>query len=426
MELGLTTKMNDSPKITNKSPSSGYSQERPSNSVLGPTTKNRTKKIPLGQYFTKNQILKTKLFEMIKNNPNIILEPSVGRGDLVVYCKERLPDVSFDMYEIDPNIEFLVSKEDIIFGNFLEQKIEKNYTTIIANPPFIRTKGGNLYIDFIEKCFNLLTINGEMIFIIPSDFFHLTSAASLIMKMVSIGSFTDIYHPNVENLFENASIDVLIFRYQKTNQKQNPIVIYNNKETQIHHSNGLITFTDPKSSSKEISNRPHIKDIFDVFVGLVSGKDEVFKSDIGNIEVLVDHGSRRKFIYLEEFPSNNQSINSHLLSNKDLLMHRKIRKFNENNWYQWGAPRNIKIMKGFKDEDCIYIHNLTRKDNIAFIGKVEYFGGNLLMLKPKIKMTKEILLDTIIFLNSKDFKQNFIYSGRFKIGHKQLSDSFYL
>jgi adenine-specific DNA-methyltransferase len=384
----------------------------------------------LGQYFTKNDLLKKKLCEMIQNEPELILEPSVGRGDLVVYCKEKKPNVSFDMYEIDPSIDFLVPKEKIIFGDFLEKKIEKKYMTIIANPPFVRTKNGNLYIDFIEKCFHLLEIHGEMIFIIPSDFFHLTSASKLLIRMTSEGSFTNIFHPNIENLFDDASIDVLIFRYQKTNQQQISKIIYNDNESLIHHYNGLITFSDYDNSiSSEhislINPKRRIKDVFDIFVGLVSGKDEVFKCDLGNIEVLIDENITKKFIYLDKFPSENEVINTYLLDNKDILLSRKIKKFNDKNWYQWGAPRNIKTMKSFYGEECIYIHNLTRKNKVAFIDKVQYFGGNLLMLKPKQKMTKEELDQTILFFNGKDFLKNFTYSGRFKIGHKQISDSLF-
>ena len=33
--------------------------------------------------------------------------------------------------------------------------------------------------------------------------------------------------------------------------------------------------------------------------------------------------------------------------------------------------------------NCIYVYNLTRKENIAFLGKVGYFGGSLIMIKPK-------------------------------------------
>ena len=38
----------------------------------------------LGQYFTTNKELKSKVYEFIKNEPLIILEPSIGQGDLVI------------------------------------------------------------------------------------------------------------------------------------------------------------------------------------------------------------------------------------------------------------------------------------------------------------------------------------------------------
>ena len=65
---------------------------------------------------------------------------------------------------------------------------------------------------------------------------------------------------------------------------------------------------------------------------------------------------------------------------------------------------------------------MTRKRvNVAFLDKVTYFGGNLIMLIPK----KDCNLNIInVYLNSSEFKDNFIFSGRFKIGHRQLSNSF--
>lgn len=127
-----------------------------------------------------------------------------------------------------------------------------------------------------------------------------------------------------------------------------------------------------------------------------------------------------KYIFIDKFPTKNKKLNEYLLENKDSLLDRGIRKFNENNWFEWGAPRNIKIMKDHKDEDCIYVSNLTRKKNIAFIGKVSYFGGGLLMLKPKDNCDLNKIVD---YLNSDEFRDNFIFSGRFKIGHRQLSNS---
>ena len=68
-----------------------------------------------------------------------------------------------------------------------------------------------------------------------------------------------------------------------------------------------------------------------------------------------------------------------------------------------------------------YIYNLTRKQHVSVLGKVNDFGGGLIMLKPK----KKCNLNTIIsYINSDTFKENFIYSGRFKIGHRQLCNSY--
>jgi adenine-specific DNA-methyltransferase len=140
-----------------------------------------------GQYFTKDIGLKQKVAEYILNNPSVILEPSIGRGDLVSHIAERNNDIIFDMYELDTTIELLpeIVRDNVKYGDFMVQNIDKAYITIIGNPPYIRTKTGNLYIDFTKKCFNLLEQNGELIFIIPSDFLKLTSSSALLNDMMT-------------------------------------------------------------------------------------------------------------------------------------------------------------------------------------------------------------------------------------------------
>ena len=128
---------------------------------------------------------------------------------------------------------------------------------------------------------------------------------------------------------------------------------------------------------------------------MVSGKEQVFKND--------EFG---KYIYITEFPTKNKKLNKYLNDNKQILISRQIRKFDEH-----------------KGKKCIYISNITRQEQIAFIGNVEYFGGGLLCIIPK--SNTELNLDKIIiYLNSDKFKHNFNYSGRFKIGHRQLSKSY--
>ena len=318
-----------------------------------------TTKHPLGQYFTTNPDLKQKVFQFIMNDPEIILEPSVGQGDLIQMVYNNNTNIIFDMYEIDTNITMLQDiPNNVIYGDFIEQKIKKKYKTIIGNPPFVKTSKGNLYIDFIKKCYDLLEYNGELIFIIPSDFFKLTSASKLINIMMTNGTFTHIYHPHKENLFKHAHIDVIVYRYCKNNELIKKI-LYNDIPLYIINNDGLITF--------------------------------------------------------------DKNINEYLISHKDKLISRKIKKFNEKNWFEWGAPRNIKSIRKNAGKECIYLYNLTRDKKVAFKDGVKYFGGGLIILIPK----DNINLDKITtYLNSDVFKKNFIFSGRFKIGHRQISNSY--
>lgn len=377
-----------------------------------------TIKYNLGQYFTTHNELKEKVFEFILNSPSNILEPSIGQGDLITFIIDKIPSITFDMYEIDTKIKLLdkIEKDNIIYGDFMKQIITKTYKTIIGNPPYIRTKNGNLYIDFTEKCYNLLDDNGELIFIVPSDFLKLTSASKLLDIMMKNGTFTHIFHPNNEKMFANASIDVIIFRYCK-NELLEKKVLYNNELFHIINSNGLITFSKENTSDNIL-----FKDYFDIYVGLVSGKEEVYKNnELGNIELLNGKNKLEKYIYIKNYPCENEEINKYLLDKKDMLIQRKIRKFNESNWFEWGAPRNISAIENNLGQNCIYIYNLTRNTDIAFIDRVKYFGGGLLMLKPKKKCN---INNIISYLNSDTFKCNFTFSGRFKIGHRQICNSY--
>ena len=278
----------------------------------------------------------------------------------------------------------------------------------------MKTSKGNLYIDFIKKCFNLLNDNGELIFIVPTDFFKLTSANKLLSEMINIGNFTHIYHPNNERLFENASIDVMVFRYCK-DYSSDKITIYNDEKKYLIESSGLITFSNIKINMNE-----KLSDYFDISVGMVCGRENVYRNEeIGNLKLLSNKDSYTKYIYIDKFPCEDDEINKYLLQHKNDLINRRIKKFNENNWWEWGAPRNIKKMKKYKGDKCIYILPMTREKQIAFIGEVDYFGG-LIMMRPTKKCDLQKVVD---YLNNESFKSNYMYSGRFKIGHRQLLNS---
>lgn len=372
-----------------------------------------------GQYFTTNKYLKKSIHSLVLNNPSKILEPSVGRGDLVKYFLKKDKNIKFDMYEIDSDIKPLKRIGKITYCDFLTHKTNKTYKTIIGNPPYVKTTSGNLYIKFIEKCYGLLKSKGELIFIVPSDFLKITGSAKLLQEMLKEGTFTHILHPHDEKLFENASIDVIIFRYCKDPKLPNKLK-YNGDIKYLINCNGTLTLSDT-----DLKDMKRLKDNFNVFVGIVSGKESVFKSDIGNVKVLNKENQIDKYILLDSFPSDNKKINKHMLKHKAELMTRKIRKFNKDNWYQWGALRNYKTVNENLDKDCIYIKTLTRDSKIAFVGKVSLFGGGLIMIMPRKSMTIKKLNKLVNYMNSAKFKQNYTYAGRFKIGHRQIENILY-
>jgi len=374
-----------------------------------------------GQYFTTNTLLKESVRDLVLNNPERVLEPSVGRGDLVeALC--NTPDIQFDMYEIDLEIEMLpcVNAEQLIYGDFLVQKIDRKYKTIVGNPPYVKTATGNLYLDFVQRCHDLLEPEGELIFIVPSDFMKLTSAAPLLSHMMATGTFTHVIRPNDEGLFEHASIDVIVFRYCLDPQLDRT-VLYNDEPKRLIETNGIITFTPmdaPVSTEK-------IGDYFDVFVGMVSGREGVFKNaEFGTMDVRNGKGVVDKYIILDSFPSENAALNAYLLEHKADLINRKIRRFNESNWFEWGALRNHGNVTDKMGEDCIYVRTLTRDVDVAFVDTVAYFGGGLLALIPKADAPHKLDMGKVAaFLNSTQFRDNYLYSGRFKIGQRQMCNS---
>lgn len=139
------------------------------------------------------------------------------------------------------------------------------------------------------------------------------------------------------------------------------IVLYNNQPLYITNSSGLITF-----SEEESDNRFMFQDYFDIYVGLVSGKEDVYKHEtLGNMKVVNGEDKVDTYIYIENYPCDDERINTYLSHHKKELMGRQIRRFNENNWFEWGGPRNIKSIRANLCRDCIYIHNITRKQHVA-------------------------------------------------------------
>jgi adenine-specific DNA-methyltransferase len=386
----------------------------------------------LGQYFTVSEALQTFVFDHVKHKGAPLLEPSFGAGHLLRPFLAHNPAYPMTCCELDatvkPVVRFDPAAQTVLYGDFTEMTTihQQRFRTIVGNPPYVkqRGKGANLYIRFIELCFGALAEeDGELLFIVPSDFLKLTSAAPILEKMFQQGSFTDVWFPHDERLFEGANIDVVVFRYER-GYMSNKVTV-NGTSMQTHMKNGIVTFRPAEGEGEE--KRPGeggtLADAFHVYVGLVSGRDEIYRSaEHANIRLLADEGREEPYIFPEVFPTGNQERDAYLLAHKESLMARKIKAFTEKNWFEWGAPRNIAHIRAHWGKPCIYVRTLTRKTAVAFTGTVQYFGGALLCLVPKQDMTPTQLEAVKNHMNTEAFQRDYIYAGRFKMGHKQVSN----
>jgi DUF2075 family protein len=65
----------------------------------------------------------------------------------------------------------------------------------------------------------------------------------------------------------------------------------------------------------------YLKDIFDIYVGLVCGRENIYKNEnLGNIKVLVKENVFEKYILITQFPCKNEDVNKHLLKYKNDLI----------------------------------------------------------------------------------------------------------
>lgn len=336
------------------------------------------KVLNLGQVFTPNDMVDFMI--SLRKNNGTILEPSAGEGAF----SDKLPGcVSIELDETlsdkHLNIDFFDYSED------------NKFDTIIGNPPYVDHKNileetsqsihkidylssfdhrTNLYIYFIAKCVHHLDEGGELIMITPRNFIKATSASKLNRMFFELGTITDWYEYGDENVFGKYTPNVSVWRFEKGNYDRK--VKTRDGEKKFVYNNGQISFI-----SKEYSVK--FSDLFYVKVGAASGMDEVFAHPDGNQEFVCSYTKSKgelKTMYYNV-------INSHIKSHKEDLLKRKIKSFNESNWWQWGRHQYE------SSSDRIYVNCKTRDPEPFFTHECKYFDGAILGIFPKYYMNVE-------------------------------------
>lgn len=373
----------------------------------------------LGQVFTPNFVV-GDMINLIKNKGSI-LEPSSGDGSFTL----KLSNKNIKSIEIDPSFKNLYKYENI---DFFEFSIKNTFDTIIGNPPYVRfqdikdstkelfrtnlfnnceidyslfDRRSNLYLFFIYKSILHLNPKGELIFITPRDFLKSTSSINLNNFIYDQGSITDIIELGDRKIFKNAQPNTIIWRFEKGNFCRKTSVKKN-----FILNKGQLLFT---KNTYPIC----FKEIAFVKVGAVSGSDKCFEHKEG-IEFVCSYtnksGKTKKMIYNSYHPS--------LEKYKSILIKRRIKKFSDQNWFEWGR-------KYFESkEKRIYVNNKTRNKNPFFISKHLAYDGSILAIFPNKKLTKDQLVCLCQDLNSVNWLElGFVVDGRFIFNQKSLENT---
>jgi len=246
-----------------------------------------------------------------------------------------------------------------------------------------------------------LNDKGELIFITPRDFLKATSSIKLNNFIFQNGTITDLIDLGDKKVFNGASPNCIIWRFEKGNFTRKT-----NVTKEFVFCNGQLLFTDTYYPL-------YFNDVFSVKVGAVSGNDKIFSNEeFANEEFVCSStyktGETRKMIF--------NIKNAYLEKHKDELINRGIRQFDETNWWQWGRLHHI------SDRKRIYVNAKTRNKKPFFTHKCKNYDGSVLAIFPKNQNADEKLLCEK--LNSVNwYELGFVCDGRYIFSQKSLENS---
>lgn len=385
--------------------------------------------VNLGQVFTPSVVVEAML--RLRRRSGRVLEPSAGDGAF----SRRLPGC----VAIEPDVRHAPSGSlPIDFFSFPESE---RFLTVIGNPPYVRYQDipaatvellssslfdgrSNLYLFFIEKAVRHLEPGGELIFITPRDFLKTTSAVKLNRWLYAQGTITDAIELGDARVFADAVPNCLIWRFEKDDFSRRTryaelergvdlIKAFQNlhwQERNFAEVGGHISFTRQPYAHR-------LREVFTVRVGGVSGADALYTQLPGNRDFVYSAtaatGATRRMLWQ---PPGSPAPHPALLPHKQRLLDRRIRPFDETNWWQWG--------RGYPETDAprIYVNGRTRRPHPFFVHPCNHYDGSVLALFPHDPGADLVRLCAA--LNAVNWAElGFVCDGRFIFTQRSLENA---
>jgi adenine-specific DNA-methyltransferase len=163
-----------------------------------------------------------------------------------------------------------------------------------------------------------------------------------------------------------------------------------------------------------------------VKVGIVSGADPIFRVEDPSLyekEGLAQYLTTKGlewFIDVNHVADENTlppKIKAFLLSHKNRLITRRIAKFDENNWWKYGAIRNRDSMVGTADR--FYVYGKTRSNSPFFSAPdAVLYSGGVMGVFVKDKLPDSLTIKDVIGLLNSEIYRNLFISMQLTTGNK--------
>lgn len=366
----------------------------------------------LGQVFTPPKVVDFML--KLCRNRGRMLEPSAGDGAFFKELQARQADC------VGIEVDARVAPAGARICDFFDYPQDELFDSIVGNPPYVRYQDvavdtkkklkselfdgrSNLFLFFIEKCIRHLKPGGELVFIVPREFIKLTAAKKLNAWLYAQGSITHFYETGDVRVFDAATPNCAIFRFEKGRMDRRM-----EDGRRFVEADGQLMFLRDDHSVR-------LADVFAVKVGAVSGADQIYTHAKGNMEFVysktVETGATRRMLYGIKHP--------HLDKHKAELLARRVKVFDESNWWQWGRAFPI------SEHPRIYVNGRTRKPEPFFLHDCNSFDGSILALFPKNpRISRRDLIECTMMLNKEvDWQQlGFVCDGRFIFTQRSLQN----
>lgn len=366
-----------------------------------------------GQVFTPEPIVRLML--SLRHRQGRTLEPSAGDGAFVAHIE----------HGVAIELDAAVAPPGALIQNFFAYPTSEKFSTVIGNPPYVRyqdieqeTKAlldasrfdrrSNLYLFFMEKAVKHLAPGGELIFIVPRDFIKLTSARKLNRWLFEHGTITHWIETGDQKIFRGAVPNCAIFRFELDNFSR-----ITNWQILGDYEWEKRTFTEMAGQLAflEMGMTVPMSSLFDVKVGAVSGADPIFIHPEGNLQFVCsktrDTGETRRMLYNVHHPD--------LVEHKAQLLTRRIKTFDEGNWWKWG--------RAYHDSESprIYVNAKTRRQQPFFIHECTAYDGSVLALFPKNRGIDLVRATSLLNTKVPWEHLGFVVDGRFLFSQRTLA-----